>query len=184
MDKVTMLKRLLKPGLLIITSIILISFNHILAGIILLIFHCIDNFYTLNSFWTKEDDINYFSKTLDKGIEDNVLQFIYPLSLIREDGEIIYNYSNVKKILDIYKSLCNGNREVLQDLVEEFNKETKNQKKMDKYENLLKDVTDDILGKIEEEDTLSIFSLGDLNGMFSNSSQENEFEIISYLVIK
>ena len=35
MDKVTMLKRLLKPGLLIITSIILISFNHILAGIIL-----------------------------------------------------------------------------------------------------------------------------------------------------
>ena len=55
---------------------------------------------------------------------------------------------------------------------------------MDKYENLLKDVTDDILGKIEEEDTLSIFSLGDLNSMFSNSSQENEFEIISYLVIK
>ncbi|ETJ15639.1 DHH family protein, partial [human gut metagenome] len=52
---------------------ILISFNHILAGIILLIFHCIDNFYTLNSFWTKEDDINYFSKTLDKGIEENVL---------------------------------------------------------------------------------------------------------------
>ena len=103
---------------------------------------------------------------------------------MREDGEIIYNYSNVKKILDIYKSLCNGNREVLQDLVEEFNKETKNQKKMDKYENLLKDVTDDILGKIEEEDTLSIFSLGDLNSMFSNSSQENEFEIISYLVIK
>ena len=90
MDKVTMLKRLLKPGLLIITSIILISFNHILAGIILLIFHCIDNFYTLNSFWTKEDDINYFSKTLDKGIEENVLQFIYPLSLIREDGEIIW----------------------------------------------------------------------------------------------
>ena len=90
MDKVTMLKRLLKPGLLIITSIILISFNHILAGIILLIFHCIDNFYTLNSFWTKEDDINYFSKTLDEGIEENVLQFIYPLSLIREDGEIIW----------------------------------------------------------------------------------------------
>ena len=72
----------------------------------------------------------------------------------------------------------------IENLVEEFNKETKNQKKMDKYENLLKDVTDDILGKIEEEDTLSIFSLGDLNSMFSNSSQENEFEIISYLVIK
>lgn len=90
MDKVTMLKRLLRPGLLVIISIILISFDYTLSGIILLIFHCIDNFYTLNSFWSKEDDINYFSKTLDKGIEENVLQFIYPLTLIKEDGEIIW----------------------------------------------------------------------------------------------
>ena len=137
-----------------------------------------------------EDEIKkgviYCLRKVDVYENKNEKNPIYPyyLAYVREDGEIIYNYSNVKKILDIYKSLCNGNREVLQDLVEEFNKETKNQKKMDKYENLLKDVTDDILGKIEEEDTLSIFSLGDLNGMFSNSSQENEFEIISYLVIK
>ena len=41
MDKVTMLKRLLRPGLLIVISIILISFDYTLAGIILLIFHCI-----------------------------------------------------------------------------------------------------------------------------------------------
>lgn len=137
-----------------------------------------------------EDEIKkgviYCLRKVDVYENKNEKNPIYPyyLAYVREDGEIIYNYSNVKKILDIYKSLCNGNREVLQDLVEEFNKETKNQKKMDKYENLLKDVTDDILGKIEEEDTLSIFSLGDLNSMFSNSSQENEFEIISYLVIK
>src|SRR5574344_1755048 len=90
MDKVTMLKRLLRPGLLIVISIILISFDYTLAGIILLIFHCIDNFYTLNSFWSKEDDIYYFSNTLDKGIEENVLQFIYPLTLIKVDGEIIW----------------------------------------------------------------------------------------------
>ena len=137
-----------------------------------------------------EDEIKkgviYCLRKVDVYENKNEKNPIYPyyLAYVREDGEIIYNYSNVKKILDIYKSLCNGNREVLQNLVEEFNKETKNQKKMDKYENLLKDVTDDILGKIEEEDTLSIFSLGDLNSMFSNSSQENEFEIISYLVIK
>lgn len=90
MYKVTMFKRFLRPGLFIITSIILISFDHILAGIILLIFHCIDNFYTLNLLWSKDDDINYFSKLLDKGIDDNILQFIYPLCLIREDGKIIW----------------------------------------------------------------------------------------------
>lgn len=90
MDKVTMLKRLLKPVLLVTISIILIAFNYTLLGIILLIFYGIDNFYTLNIYWNKEDDIYYFSKTLDKGIEDNVLQFLYPLTLIKENGEIIW----------------------------------------------------------------------------------------------
>lgn len=111
---------------------------------------------------------------------------IYPyyMAYVKEDGEIIYNYSNVKKILDIYKSLCIGNNKVLNDLVEKFNEETKNQKKMDKYKDLLTDVTNDILGKIEEQDTLNIFSLGDLSGMLENNTTQEEFEIVSYLVIK
>lgn len=111
---------------------------------------------------------------------------IYPyyMAYVKEDGEIIYNYSNVKKILDIYKSLCIGNNKVLNDLVEEFNEETKNQKKMDKYKDLLTDVTNDIVGKIEEQDTLNIFSLGDLIGMLDNNTNQEEFEIVSYLVIK
>ena len=111
---------------------------------------------------------------------------IYPyyMAYVKEDGEIIYNYSNVKKILDIYKALCMGNNKVINDLVEEFNEETKNQKKMDKYKDLLTDVTDDILGKIEEQDTLNIFSLGDLSGMLDNNTNQEEFEIVSYLVIK
>ena len=85
-----MLKRLLKPVLLVTISIILIIFDYTVLGIILLIFYCIDNLYTLNLYWTKEDDMYNFSKTLDKGIEDNALQFIYPLILIKEDGEIIW----------------------------------------------------------------------------------------------
>lgn len=111
---------------------------------------------------------------------------IYPyyMAYVKEDGEIIYNYSNVKKILDIYKALCIGNNKVLNDLVEEFNEETKNQKKMDKYKDLLTDVTNDIVGKIEEQDTLNIFSLGDLSGMLDNNTNQEEFEIVSYLVIK
>lgn len=55
---------------------------------------------------------------------------------------------------------------------------------MDKYKDLLTDVTDDILGKIEEQDTLNIFSLGDLSGMLDNNTNQEEFEIVSYLVIK
>ncbi len=128
----------------------------------------------------------YCLKKLDDYKNETDKNPIYPyyLAYIREDGEVIYNYTNVKKILDVYKALCNKNTKVLVDLVKEFNKETRNQKKMDKYEELLGEVTEDILGKIEEQDTLSIFSLGDLNSMLSDSNSNNEFEIISYLVIK
>ncbi|MBU5335454.1 helicase-related protein [Intestinibacter bartlettii] len=128
----------------------------------------------------------YCLKKIDSYKNESDKNPIYPyyMAYVKEDGEIIYNYSNVKKILDIYKSLCIGNNKVLNDLVEEFNEETKNQKKMDKYKDLLTDVTDDILGKIEEQDTLNIFSLGDLSGMLNNNTNQEEFEIVSYLVIK
>ena len=55
---------------------------------------------------------------------------------------------------------------------------------MDKYKDLLTDVKDDLVGKIEEQDTLNIFSLGDLIGMLDNNTNQEEFEIVSYLVIK
>lgn len=128
----------------------------------------------------------YCLKKIDSYKNESDKNPIYPyyMAYVKEDGEIIYNYSNVKKILDIYKSLCIGNNKVLNDLVEEFNEETKNQKKMDKYKDLLTDVTNDILGKIEEQDTLNIFSLGDLSGMLNNNTNQEEFEIVSYLVIK
>ena len=128
----------------------------------------------------------YCLKKIDSYKNESDKNPIYPyyMAYVKEDGEIIYNYSNVKKILDIYKSLCIGNNKVLNDLVEKFNEETKNQKKMDKYKDLLKDVTDDILGKIEEQDTLNIFSLGDLSGMLNDNTNQQEFEIVSYLVIK
>ena len=128
----------------------------------------------------------YCLKKMDSYKNESDKNPIYPyyMAYVKGDGEILYNYSNVKKILDIYKSLCIGNNKVLNDLVEEFNEETKNQKKMDKYKDLLTDVTDDILGKIEEQDTLNIFSLGDLSGMLNNNTNQEEFEIVSYLVIK
>ena len=69
----------------------------------------------------------YCLKKIDGYKNESDKNPIYPyyMSYVREDGEIIYNYTNVKKILDIYKLLCAGNNKVLNDLVEEFNKETR-----------------------------------------------------------
>ena len=116
MNKITMLKRLLKPGLLIVISIILFLCDYAGLSIIILVICILDNLCKLNYYWEKELNSNEFIKSINKGIFDNILQFIYPLALIKEDGELIwYNNlfnslksnkeSNEKNILSIARGL-------------------------------------------------------------------------------
>lgn len=126
-------------------------------------------------------------KKLENYTDDYDKNPVYPYYLVyvTEDGEILYSYTNIKKILDIYRSLCSNKREPIDSLISEFNKETKNNKKMDKYKELLTKATDEILGKIEEQQTISIFTLGGLENLLGLESESNEeFEIISYLIIR
>lgn len=91
MNNNAILKRMLKPGLLIISSIILFTKNYFGLGIIVFIIYLVDNFYQLNYFWKKENDVQKFIKSIDKGLSENVLQFIYPLAIINNTGKIIWN---------------------------------------------------------------------------------------------
>ena len=94
MNWITMLKRLLKPGLLITILIILFLYNYTGIGIIIIVIYLIYNFYELNYYWKKENDDNEFIKSIDNGISENALKFIYPLALIKEDGELVW-YNNL-----------------------------------------------------------------------------------------
>lgn len=94
MNRITMLKRLLKPGLLIAIFIILFIYDYAVLGIIILMIYLADNFYQLNYYWKKESDFNEFIKSIDKGISDNALKFMYPLALVKEDGELVW-YNNL-----------------------------------------------------------------------------------------
>ena len=119
--------------------------------------------------------------------DNNESNPIYPYYLVyvTQDQEVYYSYGQVKKILDLYRSLCNGTDKVLKDLVGSFNKETKFNKKMDDYKELLKIATDEIIGKSNEEEVNSIFSFSGLN-LFNTSQTQNKesFEVITYLIIK
>lgn len=100
MNGITMLKRLLKPGLLITILIILFLYNYTLIGIVILVIYMSYNFYESNYYWKKENNTNAFIKAIDLGISENVLKFIYPLALIKEDGELVWhnNLFNALKI--------------------------------------------------------------------------------------
>ena len=89
-----------------------------------------------------------------------------------------------KKLLDFYKKLCIGKQEVIADLVKEFNAETKDGCDMATYSKLLKLAIENIVGKKEEAGINSLFSQGGTNFYKTSSSGSEDFELVSFLVIK
>ena len=108
----------------------------------------------------------------------------YYLVYVQDDGTILVKYSNPKLALDVYKGLCVNNKEVLVDLVKEFNKETKNATDMSKYTNLLEKAVNDIKGVAEKIGIASLFGLGASSILTNKITGINDFELISFLVIK
>lgn len=116
--------------------------------------------------------------------EQNVLAPYYMVH-IAFDGEIKYSFMQSKKLMDFYKKLCVGKSEVLSDLVKQFNEETKDGCDMTQYSQLLKSAIENIVGKKEEAGVASLFSAGGTNFYKSSkSSNSQDFELVSFLIIK
>lgn len=107
----------------------------------------------------------------------------YFLVYVKESGEVLLNFIQSKKILDIYKKVCLGENTLFPDLISEFNRETNNAKDMSKFTNFLEKTVENIVGKEEEKGLDSLFSFGEtvLNNLVQNM---DDFELISFLVIK
>lgn len=108
----------------------------------------------------------------------------YYLVYIKDNGEILVKYSNPKIVLDLYKGLCANNKEVLPALVEIFNKETDRATDMSKYTKLLEKVVNDIKGIVEKKGVESLFGFGQSSLLTDKVSGVNDFELITFLVVK
>ena len=108
----------------------------------------------------------------------------YYMIYVYDDGEIQYNYVHTKQILDFYKKLSKGSNEVEEELVKIFNKETRYGRNMSKYADMLHKAINNILGKQEEVSLQSIFSLGESTILDEGKTSKDDFELVSFLVIK
>lgn len=108
----------------------------------------------------------------------------YYLVYIGEDSNVKYNYINSKKVLDYYQKLCAGKDEVLHDLVKDFNRETNDGKDMEKYSSLLVETIENILGKKQEAGVKSLFSKGGTATVKQDINGLEEFELVTFLIIK
>lgn len=108
----------------------------------------------------------------------------YYLVYISEYEEVKLNYIQSKKILDYYQKLCSGKKEVFRNLVESFDRETDNGRQMDKYSQLLKESIENIIGKKQETGVRSLFTKGGTSPVKNNIEGLEEFELISFLILK
>lgn len=122
-------------------------------------------------------------KGKDQSKEQNPL-FPYYMVYITDDGEVQLSFLHAKKILDYYKKLCLGKGEVLKELVEEFNKETNDGRRMKHYSDLLEASIENIIGKKQDIGISSLFSKGGTTMQKSLFDGIEDFELITFLVLK
>jgi len=103
---------------------------------------------------------------------------------VAEDGNIIYNHLQGKKSLDIFKKLSAMNMAVDQAAASCLNDATRNGKDMGAYQFMLKAAIQSVIGKTEEKGVESLFSRGGTSLTQGHFSGIEDFEVISYLIIK
>ncbi len=115
--------------------------------------------------------------------EQNPL-FPYYMVYITDEGEVKLSFLHAKKILDYYKKLCSGKGEVLKELAREFNKQTNDGRKMEHYSDLLGTAVENLIGKKQDIGVASLFSKGGTTMQKSLLDGVEDFELITFLVIK
>ena len=109
----------------------------------------------------------------------------YFLVYIRDDGEVRYNFTSPKQILEIFRSLCQGQDKPHKKLCELFDQQTENGENMDHYSELLEKAVRAILAQSNQRNMKNLFSGrgGKLADASDQPKKVDDFELITWLVI-
>lgn len=110
----------------------------------------------------------------------------YFLVYIREDGEVRYNFTAPKQILEIFRAVCQGQDQPYGKLCELFDEQTENGEDMSHYSGLLEKAVSAIAVQFTRKSTGNLFTGrgGKLTDASTQVKQTSDFELITWLVIK
>lgn len=108
----------------------------------------------------------------------------YYLVYVLPDGTVEIDHMNPKQVLDILRSSCKHQTLPIKELCAKMNKETDDGYKMEKYSKLLTDAVSSIIKQEEQNDLDTLFNVGS-NVIFNkNISGLEDFELITFVVVK
>ena len=113
----------------------------------------------------------------------NLLHPFYMVYL-SEAGDVVCDYLHPKQLLDAMRHACKNKNEYDPSLCAALNKETADGRKMDKYSVLLQSAIDSILEVKTNSDIDSLFSLGETTALRGEIKGLDDFELITFLIIR
>ena len=103
---------------------------------------------------------------------------------ISNEGEVVCDYLQPKKLLDVMRYVCRGKDKPIEELYHRFNDETEDGRNMSEISELLSEAINSIIDVKEENDIDSLFKSGGTSALLSQVSGLDDFELICFLVVK
>lgn len=132
------------------------------------------------------EGVFFVLKNRNNGVNIDKLNRIHPFYMvyIGNDGDIICDYLNPKKLLDTMRLLCRNKMEPIKECYRKFNSETDDGRNMADMSALLSDAINSIIDTKEESDIDSLFKSGGTTALLSEISGIDDFELVDFLVVE
>ena len=132
------------------------------------------------------EGVIFVLRNVNEGVNIDNQNRIHPFYMvyIGMDGSVICDYLNPKRLLDDIRLLCRGRSKPIRELCQAFNRETDDGRDMEEFSLLLNDAIASIIDTKEESDLDSLFRRGGTTALLSTISGIEDFELISFLVVK
>lgn len=108
----------------------------------------------------------------------------YYLVYISDEGEIVADHTEVKRLLDLVRASCKGEAAPIQDVCKLFNDQTEDGRDMSRQSELLSSAIHSMIEVKEEKDIDSLFSGGRTSALVNTITGLDDFELIAFLVVE
>jgi SNF2 family DNA or RNA helicase len=128
----------------------------------------------------------FILKNINREINIDKKNLLHPFYMVylAEDGSVICDHLHPKQLLDLMRHACKGKVAPDKSLCAAFNKETANGRKMSRYSDLLHAAINSIISVREENAIDSLFTPGETVSLPGGIKGLDDFELITFLVIK
>lgn len=133
-----------------------------------------------------EPGVIFALRNLNDGVNPNRQNRLHPYYLvyITEDGRIVADHTEVKKLLDIVRTTCKGRAEPVHSVCRLFNRRTDEGRDMQQCSDLLGKAIRSMIEIKEEKDLDSLFSGGSTTALIDTITGLDDFELLAFIVIE